>query len=103
MPGLNVALSQDASACPEPSNLTIAPAIRALETTLEQVGDMALENRVRLEADGVLVALGLKEVVEIRQRDGKLVSSYYVGGAPLRRRDLGQHCRRRGGLVLAVR
>lgn len=40
------------------------------DRALEQAGDITLEHLVRLEADDVLVALGLKEVVEIKQREG---------------------------------
>lgn len=36
----------------------------------EQMGDMALERRVGLEADGVIVALSPKKVIEIGQREG---------------------------------
>ena len=34
------------------------------------MSDVALKRRVGLEADGVVVALGLKEVVKVRQREG---------------------------------
>lgn len=50
----------------EPPNIAGWPTDRALE----KAGDMALENRGRLEADGVFVALGLQEVIEIRKREG---------------------------------
>ena len=40
------------------------------DRAFEQMGDMALKHRVRLEADGVIVTLSLKEVIETGQREG---------------------------------
>ena len=43
---------------------------RATDGAFEQMGDVSLEDRVGLEADGVLVALGFQVVVEIGQGKG---------------------------------
>ena len=40
------------------------------DRAFEQMGDLALERRVSLETDGEVVALGLQEVVKVRQREG---------------------------------
>ena len=43
---------------------------RSGHQAFEQMGDVALERRVGLEADGVVVILGLKEVIETGQSEG---------------------------------
>jgi len=41
------------------------------------VGDVALENGVRCEPDGVLVALGLKVIIQVGQGEGGVINSAF--------------------------
>jgi hypothetical protein len=65
---------------------------RTADGAFEEVGDVALKDSVGLEADGVLVALGLKVVVQVGHGEGGIAPEELpLGPFPISRHHGFQH------------